>query len=57
MPEDRVENHLNKETSPYLKQHMNNPVEWYPWGEEALTKAKDEGKFIFLSIGYSTCHW
>jgi hypothetical protein len=50
-------NRLAQETSPYLLQHANNPVEWYPWGEEALTKAKTEDKPIFLSIGYSACHW
>jgi hypothetical protein len=50
-------NHLNNENSPYLLQHANNPVDWYPWGEEALTKAKSENKPIFLSIGYSACHW
>lgn len=50
-------NHLIAETSPYLLQHAHNPVEWYPWGEEALAKAKAEEKPIFLSIGYSACHW
>jgi uncharacterized protein YyaL (SSP411 family) len=50
-------NHLAAETSPYLLQHKDNPVEWYPWGEEALRKAKAEDKPIFLSIGYSACHW
>jgi hypothetical protein len=50
-------NHLIQETSPYLLQHAHNPVEWYPWGEEALAKAKAEDKPIFLSIGYSACHW
>ena len=45
------------ETSPYLLQHKNNPVEWYPWGLEAHTRAKVEDKPIFLSIGYSSCHW
>jgi len=50
-------NQLINETSPYLRQHANNPVEWYPWGEEALSKAKIEDKPIFLSIGYSACHW
>jgi len=52
-----MKNRLAKETSPYLKQHENNPVDWYPWGQEALQKAKREGKPIFLSIGYSSCHW
>ena len=50
-------NALEHENSPYLQQHKNNPVNWYPWGEEALAKAKKEHKLIFLSIGYSTCHW
>jgi uncharacterized protein YyaL (SSP411 family) len=50
-------NHLANEASPYLKQHANNPIAWYPWGTEALRKAKEENKPIFLSIGYSTCHW
>ncbi|HHS92575.1 MAG TPA: thioredoxin domain-containing protein, partial [Campylobacterales bacterium] len=50
-------NQLKNEESPYLRQHANNPVAWYPWGEEALEKAKKENKLIFLSIGYSTCHW
>jgi len=50
-------NRLIDETSPYLLQHAHNPVDWYPWGEEALQKAKDEDKPIFLSIGYSSCHW
>lgn len=50
-------NRLSHETSPYLLQHANNPVDWYPWGEEALSKAKTEDKPIFLSIGYSACHW
>jgi uncharacterized protein YyaL (SSP411 family) len=50
-------NHLANETSPYLLQHANNPVDWYPWGTEALSKAKAEDKPIFLSIGYAACHW
>lgn len=50
-------NRLSTEKSPYLLQHQNNPVDWYPWGEEAFQKARDENKLIFLSIGYSTCHW
>lgn len=50
-------NHLAQETSPYLLQHANNPVDWYPWGEQALNKAQSEGKPILLSIGYSACHW
>ncbi len=52
-----MENRLKKEKSPYLLQHAKNPVEWYPWGEEAFKKSKEEDKPIFLSIGYSTCHW
>ena len=50
-------NHLAEETSPYLLQHADNPVEWYPWGTNALEKAKQENKPILLSIGYSACHW
>lgn len=50
-------NRLSKETSPYLLQHANNPVDWYPWGEEALQKARAENKPILVSIGYSACHW
>jgi len=50
-------NQLANETSPYLLQHANNPVNWYPWGPDALTKAKEENKPVFLSIGYSACHW
>jgi len=50
-------NHLESSTSPYLLQHKNNPVDWYMWSDEAFKKAKDEHKLIFLSIGYSTCHW
>lgn len=50
-------NHLINETSPYLLQHVHNPVDWHPWGEEALSKARVEDKPIFLSIGYAACHW
>ena len=50
-------NRLAKETSPYLQQHADNPVDWYPWGEEALAEAKRTGKPILLSVGYSACHW
>jgi uncharacterized protein len=53
----RKPNRLVKEQSPYLRQHAYNPVDWYPWGEEALQRAKDENKPILLSIGYSACHW
>ena len=52
-----LRNHLAEETSPYLLQHADNPVEWYPWGEAALRKAEKENKPILLSIGYSACHW
>jgi uncharacterized protein YyaL (SSP411 family) len=48
---------LGEETSPYLHQHRDNPVDWYPWGEEAFERARSEGKAIFLSVGYSSCHW
>ena len=50
-------NRLARESSPYLLQHKDNPVDWYPWGEEAFARARAENKPIFLSIGYSTCHW
>jgi uncharacterized protein YyaL (SSP411 family) len=56
-PKPKHTNRLAKETSPYLLQHAHNPVDWYPWGEEALAKAKKEDKLIFLSVGYSSCHW
>ena len=52
-----TENRLAKESSPYLRQHAHNPVDWYPWGEEALTLAKTLHKPILLSVGYSACHW
>ena len=52
-----MENLLKKERSPYLKQHENNPVHWYPWGRKALDKAKELKKPIFLSVGYASCHW
>ena len=55
--ENRHTNRLIDETSPYLLQHAHNPVDWYPWGEEALVKARGEDKPILLSIGYSACHW
>lgn len=54
---DIMPNKLTHERSPYLLQHKDNPVDWYPWGEEAFNQAKSEDKPIFLSIGYSTCHW
>ncbi|RMF71491.1 MAG: DUF255 domain-containing protein, partial [Planctomycetota bacterium] len=50
-------NRLIHATSPYLLQHAHNPVDWYEWGEEALERARREDKPIFLSIGYSSCHW
>ena len=50
-------NKLINETSPYLLQHAHNPVDWYPWGEEALQKAARENKPILVSIGYAACHW
>src|SRR4051794_1919203 len=54
---EHPENRLAKESSAYLRQHARNPVDWFPWGEEALTKARAEDKPILLSIGYSACHW
>jgi Highly conserved protein containing a thioredoxin domain len=53
----RPANRLAREKSPYLLQHAHNPVDWYPWGEEAFARAREENKPVFLSIGYSTCHW
>ena len=55
--ENKHTNALINETSPYLLQHAHNPVDWYPWGEEALERARKEEKPILLSIGYSACHW
>ena len=52
-----MSNKLKGEKSPYLLQHAENPVDWYPWGEDAFEKARELGKPVFLSIGYSTCHW
>ncbi len=57
MSDTKFTNALINETSPYLLQHAHNPVEWYPWGDEALAKARSENKPILLSIGYSACHW
>ena len=57
MNSDRKPNRLVQEKSPYLLQHAYNPVDWYPWGEEAFEKAKREDKIVILSIGYATCHW
>jgi uncharacterized protein YyaL (SSP411 family) len=53
----RHTNRLARESSPYLLQHAHNPVDWYPWGDEAFARARKEGKLVFLSIGYSSCHW
>ncbi len=50
-------NHLSTEQSPYLLQHAHQPVDWFPWGDQAFAKAKSENKPILLSIGYATCHW
>src|SRR4029077_20301837 len=50
-------NRLAQETSPYLLQHADNPADWYPWGEEALARARDEDTALVLSIGYAACHW
>ncbi|MBI4309003.1 MAG: thioredoxin domain-containing protein [Candidatus Omnitrophica bacterium] len=55
--EGKYTNHLSAEKSPYLLQHAHNPVDWYPWGEEAFEKSRREQKPVLLSIGYSTCHW
>ena len=54
---NKYTNALIGETSPYLLQHAHNPVDWYPWGKEAFNKALELDRPIFLSIGYSTCHW
>lgn len=55
--EARIQNRLAQEASPYLRQHAENPIDWYPWGDEAFAKARAEDKPILLSVGYSTCHW
>ena len=55
--EEKKQNRLAKEKSPYLLKHAGNPVDWFSWGKEAFAKAKNDGKPVFLSIGYSTCHW
>src|SRR5437762_1173649 len=57
MPMSAAANRLINETSPYLLQHAHNPVDWYPWNEEALERARREDKPILVSIGYSACHW
>ena len=54
---DRPLNRLGRESSPYLRQHAHNPVDWYPWGSEALERARAEDRPIFLSVGYAACHW
>ncbi len=54
---NKLANHLAGQSSPYLLQHQYNPVDWYPWGEEALNKSKEENKLMVISIGYSACHW
>ena len=55
--EHKYTNSLVNETSPYLLQHAHNPVDWHPWNEETLVKAKKEDKLLLISIGYSSCHW
>ena len=55
--EHKYTNHLVNQSSPYLLQHAHNPVDWYPWGEEALKKAEEEDKMILISVGYAACHW
>src|SRR5947209_6531207 len=55
--DENMTNRLGKETSPYLRQHADNPVDWYPWGEEAFALARERDVPVFLSIGYSSCHW
>ncbi len=57
LAQEQKPNHLLGQDSPYLLQHLYNPVDWYPWGPEALEKARNEDKLIFLSVGYSACHW
>lgn len=56
-PENNISNKLIHEKSPYLLQHARNPVNWYPWGDEAFEEAKRRDVPVFLSIGYSSCHW
>src|ERR1035437_2313743 len=57
MPKYKFTNNLINEKSPYLQQHSHNPVDCFPWGDEAFNRAKEEDKPVFLSIGYSSCHW
>src|SRR6056297_1273938 len=52
-----MSNRLATESSPYLQQHAGNPVEWFPWGDEAFARARAEDKAVLLSVGYSACHW
>src|ERR687890_1849748 len=52
-----VANRLARETSPYLLQHAENPVDWYPWGDEAFARAREQDRAVLVSIGYSACHW
>ncbi|MEI7660668.1 MAG: thioredoxin domain-containing protein [Bacteroidota bacterium] len=54
---EKPANHLRSELSPYLLQHARNPVDWYPWGDDALSKARDENRLLIISIGYAACHW
>src|SRR2546422_8621109 len=54
---ERGANRLAGASSPYLLQHAHNPVDWYPWGEDAFAKARDEDRPVFLSVGYAACHW
>src|ERR1700728_1079483 len=56
-PADGRANGLGSETSPYLRQHAHNPVDWYPWGDAAFDRARAENRPVFLSVGYSACHW
>src|ERR1044071_6651491 len=57
MEQAQFTNHLIDETSPYLRQHAHNPVDWHPWGDEAFAKARAEDRPILLSVGYAACHW
>src|SRR5215204_97314 len=56
-PPERATNRLAHETSPYLLQHAHNPVDWYPWGDDAFARARDEDRPVLLSVGYAACHW
>ena len=57
MSDGRPANRLARETSPYLRQHAHNPVDWYPWGDEAFSAARRDDRPLLLSVGYSACHW